>query len=314
MLSFQPKCWSEHGELKVVMLTPPSKLDVPDLKTAENVQWGNPVNQEIAHENHAELKVAIEAEGIKVLDYTEELSERDRQLSEQLINRFFVRDLACAFGEILLPGEAGISMRRPEYVQSHAIMEKWFSNEVFKLRENNDVKALEYGDVLILNKDAVFINVGIRSSIESVERVKDQLFEAGFSEIGIIDLPRRSDTLHLDMNCNVAGNDLLVAKSYLRYFPVNVLTKDTSRFEMTERFLTRHGFEVYWLTEYDTIPDINFFNLNPETILLSKKAHKQMLKEHPKLKNKKFIEVEVTELEKGGGGIRCMTLPLLRAD
>jgi arginine deiminase len=81
---------------------------------------------------------------------------------------------------------------------------------------------------------------------------------------------------------------------------------------MPEQFLKRHGFEVYWLKEYDTVPDINFFNLDPETLLISKKAHKQMFKAHPKLEKKKFIEVEVTELEKAGGGIRCMTLPFRR--
>jgi arginine deiminase len=311
MFSFQPNCWSEHEELEVVMLCAPSKLDVPDLKTAEDVQWSSPVNQAIAHENFFELRGAFENAGIKVIDYSEELSKEEQQLSEQLINRFFVRDLACVFGNVLLPGEPGISMRRPEYVQAHLLMKKWFPKD-FLINENNKVKALEYGDVLILNKDAVFINTGLRTSIESVEQIKDKIFNAGFTEIGIIDLPRRSDTLHLDMNCNVANKDLVISKSYLRYFPVNVITEKASRYEMPEQFLKRHGFDVFWITKYDTVPDLNFLNLDPETLLISKKAHKQMLKDHPAMEKKKMIEVEVTELEKSGGGIRCMTLPFRR--
>ncbi|WP_226668782.1 arginine deiminase family protein [Metabacillus litoralis] len=311
MKSFKPSCWSEHGELEVVMLCSPSSLDIPDLKTAEDVQWSAPVNQSKAHENFNELKAAFETEGIQIIDYSEELTEEENRLSKQLINRFFVRDLACVFGDIIIPGEPGISMRRPEYIQSHLLMKKWFP-EQFLINENNDVKALEYGDVLILNKDAVFINVGMRTSISSVERIKDKIFQAGFSEIGLIDLPRRSDTLHLDMNCNVANEDLVISKSYLRYFPVNVLTETESRYEMSEQFLNRHGFEVYWLKNYETIPDINFLNINPETLLLSKQAHKQSIKSHPKLQKKNIIEIDVTELEKSGGGIRCMTLPLKR--
>jgi arginine deiminase len=311
MLSFQPNCWSEHEELEVVMLCAPAKLDVPNLKTAEYVQWSSPINQAIAQENFYELRGAFENAGIKVIDYSKELLKEDQILSDQLINRFFVRDLACVFGNVILPGEPGISMRRPEYVQAHLLMKKWFP-DTFLIHENNKVKALEFGDVLILNKDVVFINSGIRTSIESIEQVKGKIFKAGFSEIGIIDLPQRSDTLHLDMNCNVANKDLVISKSYLRYFPVNVITENTSRYEMPEQFLNRHGFEVYWLMEYDTVPDLNFLNLDPETLLISKKAHKQMMKDHPKLKKKKFIEIEVTELEKSGGGIRCMTLPFRR--
>ncbi|MBM7663238.1 arginine deiminase [Bacillus mesophilus] len=311
MLSFKPSCWSEHGELEIVLLCSPSSLDIPDLKTAEDVQWSAPVNQSIAHENFAELKYALEEAGTKVIDYSKALTDEENKLSEQLINRFFVRDLACVFGDIIIPGEAGISMRKPEYVQSHLLFKKWFPDQ-FLLNENNDVKALEFGDVLILNSDAVFINVGMRTSITSVEKIKEKLFQAGFSEIGIIDLPRRSDTLHLDMNCNVANEDLVISKSYLRYFPINVLTETESRYEMPEQFLKRHGFEIYWIKEYETVPDINFLNINPETLLISKKAHKQMIKNHPKLQKKKIIEVEVTELEKSGGGIRCMTLPLKR--
>lgn len=311
MLSFQPNCWSEHGELEVVMLCAPSKLDVPDLKTAENVQWSGPVHHEKAMENYMEFKGVLEDVEVKVIDYSKELAPDVQNLSEQLINRFFVRDLACVFGNIILPGEAGISLRRPEYVHAHMLMEKWFPNS-FVRNDKNSGEALEFGDVMVLNKDAVFINIGTRTSIEGVEKVKDKIFKAGFSEIGIIDLPRSSDTLHLDMNCNVANKNIVIAKSFMRYFPVHVLTKSRARFEMTEQFLNRHGFEVYWLEKYNTIPDINFLNLDPETLLISKKATKKIFKNHPLLQKKKLIEIEVTELEKAGGGIRCMTLPLRR--
>ncbi|GAA0426501.1 MAG: arginine deiminase family protein [Bacillota bacterium] len=311
MLAFEPNCWSEHDVLETVLVCAPSMVSIPDIKTAEEVQWSAPVNYKKAHENFLELKAALQNAGVQVIDYSAYLTKEDQQLSDQLINRFFVRDLACVFGNTILPGEAGTSMRRPEYVQAHVLMDKWFPNS-FRMHENNYIKALEYGDVLLLNRDAVWINVGMRTSIESVEQIKQSIFAAGFSEIGIISLPRRTDTLHLDMNCNVASKDVVVSKSFVRHFPIHVWTERASRYEMPEQFLNRHGFEVYWLEEYNTIPDINFLNLNPETILISKQAHKQRLRSHPKLQRKNIIEIEVTELEKAGGGIRCMTLPLQR--
>ncbi|MFP3813712.1 arginine deiminase family protein, partial [Bacillus sp. SIMBA_005] len=82
---------------------------------------------------------------------------------------------------------------------------------------------LEFGDVMVLNRDAVLINIGVRTTRQGVEQVKDSIFQAGFSEIGIIDLPRSSDTLHLDMNCNIANNDVVIAKSFMRYFPIQVI-------------------------------------------------------------------------------------------
>ncbi len=308
MYSFQPDCWSEHEELKVVMLCAPTNLDVTDLTIAENVGWSATVNHEKAMENFMEFKTALENAGVKVIDYSKELPNDIKTVSEQLINRYFVRDLACVIGNSLFLGEAGSSLRRPEYPHAHALLEKWFPEKLNKQPST----ALECGDVMILNKDAVLINIGMRTTLEAVKSMKERIFQKGFSEIGIIDLPRRADTLHLDMNCNVANANLVIAKNFMRYFPVQVFTAQTSRFEMTEQFLNHHGFDVYWLEKYNTIPDINFINLNPETLLISKQSTKQQWTKHPLLQKKKLIEVDVSELEKGGGGIRCMTLPLLR--
>jgi len=308
MYSFQPNCWSEHDELKVVMLCAPSKLDVPDLTTAENVGWSATVNHVKAMENFMELKGTLENAGVNVIDYSKELPNDAKTVSEQLINRYFVRDLACVLGNSILSGEAGSSLRRPEYPHAHSLLEKWFPEKLNKPPST----ALECGDVMILNKDAVLINIGMRTTFEAVESIKDRIFQEGFSEIAVIDLPRRADTLHLDMNCNVASDNLVIAKSFMRYFPVHVVTANTGRFEMTEQFLNRHGLDVYWLEKYNTIPDINFINLNPESLLISKQATKKQFMNHPQLQKKKLLEIDVTELEKGGGGIRCMTLPLLR--
>ncbi|MGA3598490.1 arginine deiminase family protein [Lysinibacillus agricola] len=308
MDSFQVNCWSEHDELKVVMLCPPSKLDVPDLTIAENVGWSATVNHVKAMENFMELKGTLENAGVNVIDYSKELPNDAKTVSEQLINRYFVRDLACVLGNSILSGEAGSSLRRPEYPHAHSLLEKWFPEKLNKPPST----ALECGDVMILNKDAVLINIGMRTTFEAVESIKDRIFQEGFSEIAVIDLPRRADTLHLDMNCNVASDNLVIAKSFMRYFPVHVVTANTGRFEMTEQFLNRHGLDVYWLEKYNTIPDINFINLNPESLLISKQATKKQFMNHPQLQKKKLLEIDVTELEKGGGGIRCMTLPLVR--
>lgn len=308
MYSFQPNCWSEHDELKVVILCAPSKLDVPDLTIAENVGWSATVNHVKAMENFMELKTTLENVGVMVIDYSKELPNDVETVSVQLINRYFIRDLACVLGNSIFLGEAGSSLRRPEYPHAHSLLEKWFPEKFNKQPST----ALECGDVMILNKDAVLINLGMRTTLEAVESIKERIFQEGFSEIAIIDLPRRSDTLHLDMNCNVANANLVIAKNFMRYFPVQVFTAQTSRFEMTEQFLNHHGFDVYWLEKYNTIPDINFINLDPETLLISKQATKKQFTNHPQLQKKNLIEIEVSELEKGGGGIRCMTLPLVR--
>ncbi|WP_349409838.1 arginine deiminase family protein [Pseudalkalibacillus sp. SCS-8] len=307
-----PSCWSETDTLKTVMVCSPSTMDVPDKQTAKDVLWEKPVNQKKAAENHEELCEALESEGVQVINYGDHLPEDDLHVNKQLINRVFVRDLACVFGETIIPGEPGITMRKPEYVHSHNLMEQWF-RESFKLEANNGMKALEYGDVIILNRDAIVVNVGLRTSILSIEKIKDHIHEAGFSEIGIIDLPRRADTLHLDMNLNVAGQNMVLSKSYVKFLPVFTLTEKDSRYEMFHHFLGRHGFDVHWTNKVtDTVADINFLNINPETILISNQRRKSIFRDHPALKKLKYIEVDVSELEKGGGGIRCMTLPLRR--
>ncbi|KGX86829.1 arginine deiminase family protein [Pontibacillus litoralis] len=312
MYNLRPHCQSEIFSLRSVIVSPPSVIDIPNLKAAKEVQWNEPVNHSIAQEQHNNLCHALSEENVHILRYTDYLCEPDARLSKQLINRMFVRDLACVMKDTILPGHAGTSMRKPEYDHMQSLLRVWFCDE-FKEIDVQISQGLEFGDLLILNRDAILINVGARTSVHSVKAILKQLFAIGFSEIAIIDLPRTSETLHLDMNCNIAHEDVIVAKSFLRFFPIQVYTNEKDyNYYMMEDYVRRHQFEVYWLEVYNTIPDINFLNINPETILLSTKANRRIFNDHPKLRNKNIIPVEVDELEKGGGGIRCMTLPLER--
>ncbi|UII55497.1 arginine deiminase family protein [Cytobacillus spongiae] len=313
LIPIQPTCWSEHEELKTVVVCSPALLDVPDSETAQDIQWSKPFEYKKARENFDEMVTKMKDVGVEVIDYSDYLPMKDKKLSDQLIHRIFVRDLACTLGQTVIPGEPGMSMRRPEYMHAHFLFNRWLTEGTFKIEANNKIDSLECGDILVLNKNAVIINTGLRTSVSSIEHIKDHIFRAGFSEIGVINLPRRADTMHLDMNCNIVGNDVMLAKSYLRYFPVHVLTTGDASYQMMHEFLGRHGVEVIFTNHINhTVADINFISLDPETLLISSDANKKLFKHHPKLQNKKLIECDLTELEKGGGGIRCMTLPLVR--
>jgi len=312
MLSIQPNVMSEHGELKTVMLCRPPLVSITHAQTLTDIRWDKKVDHEKLLEDFVTFKAALEQAGVQVVDYAEYLSPEDRSLSDELINRHFVRDMACVLGKTVLPGEAGTFARRPEYVHAHLLMEDWFPRDSFLLHQNDDLKAMECGDIMVLSKDAVLINVGMRTSLESIMKVKNSIFQSGFSEIGIISLPRGMDTLHLDMGLNVANKDLIIAKNFIRHLPAQVLTEKKSSYEMSETFFNRHGFEIHWLEKYNTVPDINFISINPDTLMMSKQANLNILKDHPKLQKKQIIEVDVAELEKTGGGLRCMTMPLIR--
>ncbi|WP_424475139.1 arginine deiminase family protein [Oceanobacillus kimchii] len=311
MKPIHPVSYSEHEELKAVILCRPAEVSISEPKVLDEVRWSGAVHVKKAVEEFEIMKQALEVAGVEVIEYSSYLSKNDQALSQQLIHRVFVRDLACVFGTTMIPGEAGTFMRKPEYMQSHILFQDWFPDS-FQIRENNELKALEFGDVMVLNKNAVLINAGMRTSLDSVDQIKQTIFSSGFSEIAVINLPRNSDTMHLDMNGNVAGKDVFIAKAFMRHFPVHVSMEANTRYEMLETFLKRHGFDIHWLHQYDSLPDINYLNLNPETILISKAAHTQRLKQHSQVDKLNFIEVEVSELEKAGGGIRCMTLPLVR--
>ncbi|WP_394218489.1 arginine deiminase family protein [Halobacillus trueperi] len=312
MITWTPNCWNEFDELRSVVVCTPSVLSVPDKQTATDLRWEKTAESEKMSRCFNKMVDAMSNEGVQVVDYSTFLNDEEKAFHEQLINRVFVRDLACVFGKKVIPGEAGTTMRRPEYVHAHRVFEQWFDAEQYSIHENDGVNALENGDVFVLSKDAVFINVGMRSSYESAKALREKLIPLGFSEIGIIDLPRRGDTMHLDMNFNIAGEGLALAKSYMRYFPVEVLSAKGSSYVMMHEFLRRHGYAIIWTNDVKhTVADINFLNLDPNTLLISTKAHKKIF-QHERLKKKRLIEVDVEELEAGGGGIRCMTLPIER--
>ncbi|WP_224749475.1 arginine deiminase family protein [Polycladospora coralii] len=314
MLDKVPQCCSELGELEIVMLCKPSELSIPDMKTAYQVGWKAPVDKRKALASHLNMRQVLEEQGIQVIDYSEYLSATELKLNDQLINRCYVRDLAGVVRKQVITGRPAISMRLPEYDQAHQVMQSWFNPDRFFTPNGTKGATLEFGDVSILNRDAIVINVGKRTSIGAIESIKQAIFDAGFSEIAVIDLPRHDDTMHLDFNFNVMAANLVVAKSFLRFFPLRVICREHTRYAMFEDYMRYHGYEVHALSSYDTIPDINFLNINPETILISQQANTARVLDHPKLKQKKVIKVDVTELEKGGGGIRCMTLPLRRRE
>ncbi|MEW6679535.1 MAG: arginine deiminase family protein [bacterium] len=314
ILSVSPQCWSEWESLKVVGICRPAPFAVTTHEEARLVGFRNILDPFRALEAYERLRTVLKDNNIAVFDLCDYLTEEELHLGNQLVNRIYVRDIAGVFGTRLILGVAGADIRIPEFELLQSVLRRFVIPESITITSNDSGNSIEFGDCLILNKDAVIINVGFRTSKREIKRICSLLWECGFEVCGLICLPRDITTAHLDLTCNVIGRDIFVAVHFLCHIPVQVITATgSSYYLMLPDFICHEGFKVIWLpTNSDPRGCINFINLKAKTILTSTNANPL----HDLLQGHKIniISVNVDELEKGGGSIRCLTLPLVRSE
>ena len=307
-------CSSETGRLRVVAMCRPTELSVDGGAEAEALGFVGGMDPTRAYEEWEGVCSVLREFGVAVVDLHEYLAREEQSLSDQLPNRIYTRDVAGVLGERLVLGRARAAPRTSDFRLHHQALRRLVHGDVkFSDMPAGEGLSLEFGDVLQLTSGALIVNAGGRTTVPMDETWVSTLADrapAGDAEIAWLTVPDAFGYIHLDQCCNVAGR-AIVAAGFLQHVPVRVKAGQVRSFTTLGDFAQRHGFSMYWLPVELTFREAcNFLSVDPSTVLASATA--PGMQDYLAELDVAVISVPLQELEMGGGGLRCMTLPLLR--
>ena len=271
-------CRSEYGTLQRVIVCEPKYMEIQDVINDVQKQYKDEnINKEVATKQHNEFIKKLEENDVEVIRLP---------ASEQFPEQVFTRDIGFTLGDDIFIAEMASEIREGE----EDTLERWLksSNTLFqKLRANK----IEGGDVII-DRNAVFVGISSRTSIEAVRELATKL-----PDHEIIPVPFNEKYLHLDCVFNILSSKIgLIFPEALDAQTIAMLSGKYKLIEVSEEEQFTMGTNVL------SIGDKKVFSLPQNT-----KVNEQ-IREH----GFNVIEVEFSEIIKSGGSFRCCSMPVER--
>tara|TARA_B100000945_G_scaffold319602_1_gene327186 strand:+ start:2562 stop:3689 length:1128 start_codon:yes stop_codon:yes gene_type:complete len=224
--------------------------------------------------------------------------------------------------------------------------------DIIDFKKINDKLSLEGGDIFVLNRDVVMIGISERTSLEAIELIVPYIFEQTFKKVIAVNLPKERAMMHLDTiftqtshneaimfnskDYNIKELEVFVAtkgsnankmiKQNYRFFDVlkdfgfNLISCGGSennfmlREQLTDganSFALEPGKIIMYNCNYNTIKDLeknNYKHISSKSLYNDQLTFEKVLRSDSKV----VISIDGSELVKGRGGPRCMTLPIKR--
>jgi len=282
---------SEIGRLcKVLVHRPGPELSAIDDST--RWLWTGKPNVAACQEEHDAMVEVLRKEKVEVLYLDRSVGDRAKT--------YFMRDQASVIKGGAVLSRMALDIRRGEerYVAS-----RLGELGVPILRTVHGTGTLEGGDFMFLDTQTVLIGSGARTNREGFRQACEVLTTQGIRNVRAIPRPGYLNRFpmafaHLDLAFNVAARD--VAAAYLEGIPhgllENVRARKTRLVEVPEKEAMRMATNFLVLKPGKIVTAAG----NPKTTKALEELHVEVL------------EVKVDELMKGGGSVRCMTMPLIR--
>lgn len=274
---------NEYGELKKVLLCPPDYLNInePINVVAEKYQ-SEGIDLERAHKQHKIYIKTLEEQGVTVY-----LSQTDKRYNYQINTR----DLGVTTKKGIIFGRFLLAKRWGE----HRLVEKTFAQEGIPIFQQIPAGNFEGGDFVYIDDKRAAVGTGIRTDPLGVKCLEIALHDAGLE---IIPVDFHEKYLHLDLLFNMVGEKTAVICR--EGLPPHFLD-----------ILDGEGFDTIEISVEDAFDHgTNFLPIGKKTIISHTKI--PYINEQLTKRGFKVISLELDELQKSGGGPRCMSFPLLR--
>lgn len=265
----------------------------------------------------------------------------DFYLLDPIPNAYFTRDPAVIIDNGLISCKAHYASRVRETHITRAVF-KWHPHlqgcELIYGEERDEGRPLtvEGGDILVINRKAIAIGCSERTRSESISKLAGKLFAMGHAQrIYGVQIPPAREYMHLDTVFSIIAEGTVVAypdvigKQLMirRYEPyaspsggiVAGTVKENRSFEqiLKDEFQTREltiiptGGQQKRFAGREQINDgANFLAIAPGKVIgYERNIHTN---EAVRATGIEVLEIEGSELVRGLGGPRCMTMPLWR--
>jgi arginine deiminase len=256
--------------------------------------------------------------------------------TDPLPNLFFQRDPYSSIGRGAAISKMSTQARQRETLLSEYIINfhPRFSvcHEKISYHRNNRYP-LEGGDILVLNKEVVAIGISKRTDPRAIESLAEHLFkqQPSFKTILAVNIPKSRAFMHLDTVFTQLDYDKFTIhpgiEKTLTVFEITPLPDHKIQIrkvsDKIENILEKHlgvpitlircgGLDPITSVREQWNDGANTLAIAPGVVIVYDRN--QVTNSMLKKAGIKVIEIRSSELSRGRGGPRCMSMPLIRED
>ena len=255
--------------------------------------------------------------------------------TDPIPNILFQRDPFSSVGNGVAIGKMYMQARQRETIFSEYILNyhpRFYGKSPIRFYNRLNRYPLEGGDVHVLNKHVVAIGISSRTDPRAIEFFAEQLFkeDKDFNTVLAFNIPKSRAFMHLDtVFTQVDYGVFTIHPGIENKLTVFEITKNNERFDVKkvvislEEVLEKHlhrkitlircgGKDVITSVREQWNDGANTLAIAPGVVVVYDRNHvtNQLLRDA----GIKVLEIESSELSRGRGGPRCMSMPLEREE
>ena len=250
-------------------------------------------------------------------------------------NLYFMRDVGVVIKNGVAFSKMRTHIRRIESLIIRLIYKYHpdFSGSPVYFDNERERMTLEGGDVLILSKECVLVGFSERTSLEGIDRLAQNLLTSGsgVKKVLAVKIPHERAFMHLDTVFTMVDYDkFIIFPNILKDIEVVSITagdKNTLKYEQEENLKTA-------LAKALNLPSVKLIKSGGSSSVISAREQwndstntlaispgvvitynrNEISNEILDRNGIKVLSIEGSELVRGRGGPRCMSMPLVRED